>query len=251
MKSILNLLVIIITNISTLSSGENPATQWGKQINFALEALSVTGDNSGNCFIAGTTTDSLSPAYAGKKDVFVRKYDPSGNILWTLNFGSKEDDYCYAIIADNDGNCIIAGKTAGSLARQNLGKDDAFVIKISPSGNLIWEKQFGTPQADDCTNIIIDCKGNYIICGSTYGSFEGSSAGGSDAVMLKMNSAGKIIWRRQYGTTADEKAQFTASDKNDSYYFILSSNELIIYNRQAYFVSKKKCEISITKRNCD
>lgn len=246
MRTFLCIAALIMSSLITLAE-ESPVTAWGKQYGIALEAFSVAADKSGNCFIAATTGDSLSISYAGKKDVFIRKFDPSGNVLWTINIGSKEDDFCSAIALDPDGNIYVAGKTTGKIAVDNLGGTDAFVVKIDPSGNIIWEKQFGTSNDDEFSYAIIDDQGECYLSGSTRGNFNGTSNGGVDAVFLKLNRNGEILWQKQYGTSTDEKASCIGLDKNNSSYFILSSNEIIKLDKQGNFDKKFNYTMHLAK----
>jgi hypothetical protein len=241
MKAMLFIIILFFNLIGNyVLAGDNPVTAWGKQFGISLEALKIAADKSGNCFIAGTTSDSLSSSYAGRKDLFIKKVNFSGDELWTMNLGTDEDEYCYSSATDPDGNCFLVGKTVGNFASGNIGNYDAIIVKVNPSGDIIWKKQFGTSQADDFKFILIDKSGDCFVCGSTNGNFDGNNAGGSDAIIIKLNSNGDILWKKQYGTSAAESAEYIGLDKNNSSYFVLSSKEIVKLDAAGNFVTKFK-----------
>ncbi len=232
-------ILFFVCSINILAE-ETPQTAWGKQYGFALDNLVVAADKSGNCFIAGVTSDSLSSSFAGKKDAFVRKFDALGNVLWTINVGSTADDYCSAITTDLNGNCYVAGKTEGELASTNLGGSDAFIIKINPSGNIIWKKQFGTNKNDDLQSAVADNNGDLFVAGSTLGNLDGTNAGSLDAILLKLDTAGNVVWQKQYGTRGGETADHIAFDKNKSVYVILTTKMILQYDLNGNYVGKNQ-----------
>src|SRR5262249_45987744 len=67
---------------------------------------------------------------ADQADAFVRKYDASGNELWTRQFGTAGIDVAHAVAADATG-VYVAGVTDGAFTGQtNVGSRDAFVVKL-------------------------------------------------------------------------------------------------------------------------
>ncbi len=66
---------------------------WIRQFGTAQsdEIQAVAADSTG-VYVAGITSGALAGSSAGSEDVFVRKYDPNGNELWTRQFGTSSDD---------------------------------------------------------------------------------------------------------------------------------------------------------------
>ncbi len=97
------------------------------------EAYGVAVDGSGNVYVAGLTTGTLpGQTSAGLTDAFVRKYDASGNELWTRQFGGSSYDYANDVAVDGSGNVYVGGITFGALPGQtSAGAWDAFVAKLS------------------------------------------------------------------------------------------------------------------------
>ena len=78
-------------------------------------STAVALDASGNTYMAGYTNGSLHGANAGLHDAFLAKHDPSGNLVWTRQWGTSLRDYAYSVAVDDDNNIYVAGETQGSL----------------------------------------------------------------------------------------------------------------------------------------
>lgn len=141
-----------------------------KQFGTALDdqANGITADPSGNIFVCGFASGTLSgQASSGKLDAYVKKYDTSGNELWTKQFGTSGDDSAYDVSVDSSGNVFVCGWTEGTLTGQtNSGNYDAFVREYDPAGNVLWTKQFGTADYDIARGIKVNSYGDIFVCGS-------------------------------------------------------------------------------------
>ncbi len=86
-------------------------------------AFGVAVDAQGNVLVVGETYNVL-PAHksAGRRDIFVRKYDPNGKELWTQQFGSMGYDGAFGVAVDAQGNVLVVRGTGGAV----------FVRKYSP-----------------------------------------------------------------------------------------------------------------------
>ena len=67
---------------------------------------------------------------------WIMKIDDSGNEVWSKELGDQFWDEAQDIIKLSDGSYIIAGKSFPSKTQGNL-----WVMKISQSGEIIWESQ--------------------------------------------------------------------------------------------------------------
>jgi hypothetical protein len=71
-------------------------------------------DTNGNSYVTGTfhgTASFGSSTYtsAGSGDIYVAKYGPFGNVLWSKQTGGWAFDVGHSIAADAAGNCHVAG----------------------------------------------------------------------------------------------------------------------------------------------
>jgi uncharacterized protein (TIGR03437 family) len=168
-------------------------------------AAGVAADLSG-VYVVGSTAGALQGANAGGADIFVRKYDPAGNELWTRQFGGSgaTDDQATAAAVDDTG-LYVTGFVAGLLPGQagaggvNL---DAFVRKYDFSGNELWTRQFGTGDLEKAYGIAVDASGIYV-AGETNGGLV-AGVGGSDYFLRKYDASGNDVWTRQFGTDSTD-----------------------------------------------
>jgi hypothetical protein len=166
-------------------------------------AYGVAVDIKGNAYATGYTEGSfLGYTNSGGMDVFVRKYDKLGDVMWTKQFGTGADDSAGGIAADVLGNVYVAGWTEGTLPGQtNLGERDAYLRKYDSSGGELWTHQFGTSVEDGAGRLAIDMSGNIYVNGNTMGTLEGQvSSGDYDAFVKKYDKLGNVLWMCQYGT---------------------------------------------------
>ena len=82
---------------------------------------------------------------------------------------------------------------------------------------LLWTHEFGTAAYDEARGVAADGFGVYV-AGSTNGAFPGeTSAGTTDAFLRKYDTAGNVVWTRQFGTSAGEEARGVAADSSGVY----------------------------------
>ncbi|MEK7263262.1 MAG: SBBP repeat-containing protein [Bacteroidota bacterium] len=122
----------------------------------------IATDENGNCYVTGyfnsstitfgsvmlTNTDN-----SGSSDMYLVKYDSSGNVLWANCAGGYSADYGNSIATDGNGNCYVTGYfwsptiTFGSVTLINANSfSDMFVVKYDSNGNVVWAKRAGGKQ---------------------------------------------------------------------------------------------------------
>ena len=142
---------------------------------------------------------------------------PQTTFVWARQFGTASDDWIFAISAAPSG-VYIAGVTAGTLPGQtSSGYRDAFVRKVDPAGNEFWTRQFGAAGEDEINGIASDASGVYV-AGYTSGTLPGQTSGGAeDAFVRKYDSAGNVLWTRQFGGAGTDVAYGVAVDASSLY----------------------------------
>jgi uncharacterized protein (TIGR03437 family) len=189
---------------------------WIRQFGTPQEDVvqAVAADATG-VYVAGTTRGALAGS-AGSADVFVRKYDPNGNELWTRQFGTPSDDEGLGIASDGTGVYVV-GKTQGALPGQPAGSTgDAFIRKYDAGGAEVWTRQFGTGSTDEATAVAADSSGIYVT-GRTNGDLAPPGQGGFDAFLRKYDAAGTVVWTRQFGSSTTDAAYAVAVNASGVY----------------------------------
>lgn len=131
---------------------------------------------------------------AGSHDVVAAKLDYKGNPEWVKAYGGVGIDQAEAICALSDGNFLIAGHTTSFGA----GGKDFYLIKIDPTGTIIWTKAYGTAGDDHCNSVIESSTGDIFMAGHT----NGIGAGSFDVYVSKITSTGSQWWAKSYGGPA-------------------------------------------------
>jgi len=84
-------------------------------------------DDDGNLLVAGGTDGVLEGEGAGGEDAFVRMYDPTGEVIWTQQFGTALDDAAQSVTINAAGHIFVAGRLADALTTTG-----AFVAGVVP-----------------------------------------------------------------------------------------------------------------------
>jgi len=182
---------------------------WSRQIVTPGEisfCLSVAADSSGNVYITGETCGSIGGPNAGWYDAYLIKYDSSGTVLWKRQFGSDLDDCGCSVAVDDAGDPYVGGYTHAIHNGSHPEKKDAFLVKYDASGSQQWYREIGTEKEEEGCCVAVDHSGNAYLGGWTYGSLGGTNAGDCDAFLVKYDDSGKVLWKRQFGTTSYDKA---------------------------------------------
>lgn len=201
----------------------------------------ITLDASGNVYVVGTfnssslTFGTTTIALHSYDDIFVVKFDPSGNVLWAKDAGGAGNDIGQNIAVDNSGNTYITGYfasssiTFGSTTLTNTsggtgsaGTNDFFVAKYDASGNALWAKSAGGSSNEQGNGIATDASGNvyltgnYTSSGITFGTTSFTNGGGIDYFTVKYNSSGAVVWAKTASGASNEGGNGLKLDANNN-----------------------------------
>ncbi len=127
---------------------------------------------------------------AGSDDIWILKLDSEGNIKWQRTYGGTSYDMAYSIQQTSDRGYIVAGRTYSF----GEGKDDAWILKLTSSGDIEWQRTYGGSGYDGSSFIQQTSDGGYIVLG--YYTFD--CLEGADTWILKLNPEGEIEWQQTY-----------------------------------------------------
>ncbi len=184
--------------------------QWCKEIgnshSYTPQSFQTCLD--GSIIICGIMTDST-----GYSNMFLTKTDSLGDILWTKIFGGSEHDHGYFVKQINDGGFIVSGKT------NTNPNDEAYIIKTDMNGNLLWSTTVRYTQiiSGNYARFIDQTSDNgFIACGSV----TGLGPGNSEALLMKLDSAGNVQWAKTYGLAKWD--QFVAAYQTADHGFLVA-----------------------------
>jgi hypothetical protein len=132
--------------------------------------------------------------------------------VWVQQVNVPMRTVAFDLAADSLGNVYTYGRTDGQIGPTHVGGEDAYLIKYDRNGNKLWAQQFGTTQNDEGDGVAVDGQGNVITVGNTGGSFAGPLSGETDAFVRKYDSAGNVLWSRQFGSSTSDVANGAAAD---------------------------------------
>lgn len=192
------------------------STQFGTITNDFGYAIAIDPDD--NFVVAGNTAGGMDGTNQGNFDVYLRKFDPEGNTLWTRQFGTVATDLVQSVAVSPSGLIVLAGNTGGSLSGASNGSMDMFIRTYHPNGDHDKTVQFGSSAYDSLNGVATDPSGNIFVTGYTGGALTGSNAGMNDAFLIKFLPNGTLDWTRQFGTEADDNSLGVATDASGMVY---------------------------------
>lgn len=206
------------------------------------EAYSIIQTTDGGFAVAGSTTseDGDITNANGWYDYWILKLDANGNLVWQKSYGEDQGDVAYSIIQTHDGGYGVIGSSTTIN-----GDNDYRFIKLDALGNVVWDKSFGSSGDDVARSIVQTGDGGYVIAGRT-NSTDGDvtvNYGGYDVWLVKTDSAGNLVWQKNYGGTANEtgggNAMIIANDGSLAIVSETASNDKDLFHNNGntdYFV---------------
>jgi hypothetical protein len=181
---------------------------------------SVAVDGAGNVVVVGTFEGTInlgggSLTSAGERDLFVAKFSPAGQHLWSKRFGGTRTDWVRRVAVDGAGDALLTGQFLGSInfggpTLTSAGFEDIFLAKLSgATGGHVWSMRLGSSSAPDAGyGVAVDGSGNVAITGFFAGSvnFGGGAilAQSYDIFVAKYSSAGTYVSARRFGDPAGQ-----------------------------------------------
>jgi hypothetical protein len=192
-------------------------------------------DPAGNVYAGGHFFETVDfggdvRTSTGSNDLFAVKYDSPGNLVWVFTGGGANRDQGFQLGLDAATNLYICGTftgtaTYGGTTLTNAGGGyDLVLLKLSPTGQLVWARRGGGTGTDEPRGMTVDAAGNSYVVGvfggtANYGSTNLVSAGGLDAVVLKYDPDGNLLWEFSGGSSTDDEAKRVTVDAAGNVYF--------------------------------
>jgi len=175
-------------------------------------------DTTGGLYLSGTTDGNLGGASAGGYDVWIGRYDNTGNQIWIRQLGTSGDEQSRGAAPDGSGGLFLCGFTDGDIGGLNAGLYDGWIAYYDVAGIQVWIRQFGTSSEDLALGTASDGSGGTFVIGSTSGSLGGVNAGASDAWLARYDNAGIQTWITQLGTPSNDYATSVVPDGSGGSY---------------------------------
>lgn len=208
-------------------------------------ARSIEVDAQGNIYVTGDFENSMDVnlgseelilTSAGNKDIFLIKYNNTGNLLWAKAIGGGAEDMSYALALNNNEDVFITGNFRASVDF-DTGIDefildaairDCFIAGYTKSsGDLIWAGKISGSSSEYGRFIDFD-QDNSLYAGGFFAStidadpgagvFSLTSNGSNDAFILKLNETGDFQWAFSLGASGSDQITSIQINSNNELY---------------------------------
>lgn len=169
-----------LTNIVWQTTFGQSGEDWG----------SCIGQNQDGSFtIVGQTIATVGGASPNFKswDIYLINIDSTGRPLLEKSIGGSGSEGGRDIVIEPDG-VVIAGWTSSF----GNGADDAYMLKVSAHGLIVWQNGFGYDKNDRGNSIIATNTGGYLLTGLA----NRYTSNGSDIYIVKTDQNGTLLWEK-------------------------------------------------------
>ena len=227
-------------------------------------AVAVASD--GGCFVTGNfggtasfgTTNVTS---VGNADLFITKYDASGNLVWLRKAGGLPGNYAQgtSVTVDSSGNCYLTGLVFGnvSLGATSISSSDGsdvLTAKFASNGVLLWARTAGGLGLQDGWSIGVTPAGDYYVAGKFFktGTFGTTTLTNNEIwemFVAKYSADGQNAWVRQGGQIATP-GQPMVVDANGGCYVTGYFCERTEFGATT-LIPRQSCDVFLVKYHAD
>jgi hypothetical protein len=195
----------------------------------------VAGEIEGTGAVISFPPSTQTLTCVADNDIFVAKYDMSGNLMWAKSAGGGGGEKALGVTYDNSGNVYICGNYKDNFNYEGTpmvasfsGERDIFVAKYNSSGVFQWVKTAGSIGRDEALAIQCNSAGEVYVCGmhsdgAVFGSTTLPTANTPsghymNAFLAKYASDGTLLWVKSDGSDYDDVAWALTLDNTGKIY---------------------------------
>ncbi len=179
------------------------------------QANAVTVDSSGNMYVCGSTSTSISSV----RSIELAKYSPTGVLSWQISLvpagsGANWSIEGFGVTVDSSGNIYVCGRGV-------FGGNTQFgIVKCDSTGAILWQNYL-TSNGEYARGVKLDSSGNVYVCGS-------AATGATRGILVKYDSSGTLQWQREYYGVVNIKFNGLAIDSSTNIYTCGTANNTIV-----------------------
>ena len=165
----------------------------------------------GGCVVTGPTYSNngdVTPLYGGSVRFWIFKLDGNGGMEWEKELGGSGGDCGNSIVETEDHGFFATGYSNSNDGdvTGNHGGYDIWVVRLSSSGELQWQRSLGGSFSDEGEAIRATPDGGCIVAGYTQSSDGDVSGdhGAGDFWVVKLDATGAIQWEKALGGSAQD-----------------------------------------------
>lgn len=147
----------------------------------------VISTMDGGFLISSMSVSDASLNSRGDYDIVISRLNSAGTLMWQRSYGSSGPDGSSDIVEIDNGQFLLSGEvnSADGDVTHTGGFSDAWLVKISATGDILWQQSFGGTNYDHPRCLLV-ADGKLLIAGhssSTTGLFS-SNHGNTDAWVI-------------------------------------------------------------------
>ncbi len=201
---------------------------FGGNLSDYLVSIDKTEDGDFVCAGYSNSNDSAFSNNHGGLDFWVVKFDSLGNLLWQKIYGGSGNEEAHTIVASENNSMMIMGYNSSSDGditghHGQSFNQDLWIVKLDSSGNLIWERSYGSTDFQVGYAMCKTNDGNFVVTGGGNGN-DGDLLGVpgfSSTWIFKIDTSGTILWSGRFGSNGSEGKQYSVKTYDSkTFYFI-------------------------------
>ena len=185
----------------------NGVLEWSRYFggNFTDTSYAACQTQGGDYIIIGSSdsNDIDVSNNKGTYDFWIIKISSEGNLIWEKSYGGSEIDEALDITPTTDGNFIVCGNTRSNNIDVNLnnGAADIWILKITPNGEILWEKTYGGNSFEAAKSVHQTTDNGFVIAGNSRSDNNDltKNNGQNDGWIFKINQDGILQWQSSIG----------------------------------------------------
>ena len=175
---------------------------WGRGGLLRDVAEAILISSTDDIYVAGYTEN----VHAGECDIFLLKYNNTGDLQWYDVWGGSGYESCYGIAIDTNNNIFLAGYTDSWIAEGGA----MCLLKYNSSGGLEWNRTWGGGPMDGALGVVVDSSDNVYLGGNK----------GYDICLVKFDNSGVWQWNRSWNTVGRKWCKGITIDSSDDIYLV-------------------------------
>jgi outer membrane protein OmpA-like peptidoglycan-associated protein len=162
--------------------------------------------NRGTNIIKNVHNGYLLGGYTHNGQMLISSLDDKGNQYYLKQFGTANFDQLHALISLKDGGSVAIGTSQTSrnshddMFVQGLGRNDVYLVKFKPNGQVRWTKKYGSTAKDIGVDGVATGDGGFIFIAIVQ---EGTY---SSLVITKINDTGDVAWMQKFPKSGRNRA---------------------------------------------
>jgi hypothetical protein len=208
----------------------------------------IAVDDGGNIYVTGFymsnvdfdpgTGSDVHMAF-GNADIFLSKFDSSGNFQWAKTWGGAVSDSGFSVALDGSGGIYVTGNFEGTVdfdpgggtdTHNSNGSGDIYLVKFNSSGAFQWAQTWGGDNMDSGSSVAADSSGQVYVSGyfrasvdfdpSPGGTIIHTTKGGADVFLSVFDTSGSFLRAYTWGGQEDDFGNGITVDGSDNVFCV-------------------------------